>query len=369
MTSMMDKIRKMEEDKIITPPRFVIGGCQFMTMTGSIAYGCNEKGKSDLDIIGFTIPPKAEVFPHLAGHIHKFGRQKKGFDQWQKHGVKGMDGKSEYDFDIYNIVKYFMLCMENNPNMVDSLFTPEFCVLFKTEIGEMVRTERKIFLHKGSYHRFKGYAYSQLKKARDKREDSVKRLREFELEHDISHETTFQEVEEEMQRRGFMDGQFAAGDNVKDFKDLHKSQLIEYYEMYMREVRASKRFESQKIYNVDLKFLYHIVRLADEAEQILEFGDIDLQRNKEMMKAVRRGDMSYEDVEGWFHDKEKHLEKLYHSSKAVPDRPDEGRIKQLLLDCLEQHYGSLEGAIVVPGKARQVLRDIQELLDKHRELL
>lgn len=54
--------------------------------------------------------------------------------------------------------------MENNPNMCDSLFVPQRCVLFASKIGQMVRDNRKLFLHKGSYHKFRGYAYASLNK-------------------------------------------------------------------------------------------------------------------------------------------------------------------------------------------------------------
>jgi len=48
--------------------------------------------------------------------------------------------------------------------MIDSLFVPTECVLHSTAVGELVRDSRKKFLHKGCWHNFKGYAYSQLHK-------------------------------------------------------------------------------------------------------------------------------------------------------------------------------------------------------------
>lgn len=38
-------------------------------------------------------------------------------------------------------------------------------------------------------------------------------------------------------------------------------------------------------------------------------------------------------------------------------------IKELLLNCLEQHYGSLENCIVSPEKNTQALQEIQKILD------
>ena len=67
--------------------------------------------------------------------------------------------------------------MDNNPNMLDLLFVPTECVTHSTKIGDMVRDKRKLFLHKGCWHKFKGYAFSQMKKMESKEpEPDSKRL-------------------------------------------------------------------------------------------------------------------------------------------------------------------------------------------------
>lgn len=133
-------------------------------------------------------------------------------------------------------------------------------------------------------------------------------------------------------------------------------------------VAKSSRFQAQKECGLDTKFLYHVVRLIDEAEQILAEGDLDLQRNREQLKAIRAGEMSLAEVQAWFSVKEKELEALYTSSK-LQHKPDEGSIKQLLLHCLEEHYGSLEDCIVNPDAAVTALREANAVLDKYRSLL
>ena len=49
--------------------------------------------------------------------------------------------------------------------------------------------------------------------------------------------------------------------------------------------------------------------------------------------------------------------------------PDEARIKALLRQCLEEHYGSLEGCVVDPDRAVVALRRIQDELERVRDLL
>ena len=187
--------------------------------------------------------------------------------------------------------------MENNPNVLDSLFTPVTCVLHSTRIGEMVRENRRIFLHKGSWHKFKGYAYSQLHKM-----------------------------------------------------DIKTPQI------------GSKRAADIEAHGFDVKFAYHVVRLLDEVEQILTTGDIDLQRSREVLKAIRRGEWTAEQVREFFAQKEKALEAAYDNSK-LPHSPDEAQIKTLLLSCLEAHYGSLTDAVVVVGQERDLLKQIKALCE------
>lgn len=281
---------RLDKAGLIKPPRFVASNIMLEVMMGSVAYGVSSD-TSDVDIYGFCVPPRDVVFPHLAGEIEGFGRQKKRFDQFQQHHVKH-DGK-EYDLSIYNIVKYFSLCMENNPNMIDSLYVPDNCVLFSTQVGQMVREKRDMFLHRGAWHKFKGYAYSQLHKM-----------------------------------------------SSKD--------------------PTGKRLELREQYGMDVKFAYHTVRLLYEVEQILTEGTIDLQRHREHLKAIRRGEVPEQDIRQWAADKERSLERAYESS-TLRYSPDEEAIKGLLLECLEHHYGSIDDCVATEPRAVQAIREIAEI--------
>jgi len=48
--------------------------------------------------------------------------------------------------------------------------------------------------------------------------------------------------------------------------------------------------------------------------------------------------------------------------------PDEGKIKNLLLECLEMH-GSLDKCIVNPDAAVTALRQVSEIIEQNRKLL
>jgi predicted nucleotidyltransferase len=278
----------------ISPPSWLADNLVYETMMGSDAYGVSS-GASDSDVYGIVFPPKNLIFPHLAGEIQGFGNQIKRFEQWQEHHVMALD--KEWDFQVFSIVKYFQLAMENNPNILDSLFTPRRCLLSTTAVGERIREQRKLFLHKGSWHKLKGYAYSQLAKIATK----------------TAH---------------------------------------------------GKRIELIEKYGYDVKFAYHVVRLLLEAEMILVEHDLDLERHREVLKAIRRGEWTEPELRTWAATKEKDLEAAYASStlRAVPD---EAALKTLLLECLEAHYGDLSTAVVVEGEAERVLRQVAKLVGKY----
>jgi len=279
----------------VHPPSWLPTNLCFETVMGSVAYGVSSD-ESDVDIYGICLPPKEVVFPHLAGEIFGFGTQLKRFEQWQEHHVAAMD--KVWDFQVFGIVKFFQLAMENNPNVIDSLFTPRRCVLSSTAVGEYIREHRRDFLHKGAWHKFKGYAYSQLNKIRTK-------------------------------------------------------------------TATGKRAELVEAHGYDVKFAYHVVRLLLEVEQILVDRDIDLERDREQLKAIRRGEWTLPQLDAWAQEKEKQLEAVYHSS-TVPYAPDEALIRSHLMHCLEAHYGDLSSAVATPGEERRLLNQIARLTERYR---
>jgi predicted nucleotidyltransferase len=300
----MSTLERLSDRGLIKPPRWLPGSVQYETIMGSVAYGVSSE-TSDVDVYGWAIPQKDDIFPHLRGEVLGFGTPKARFQQYQEHHVHDADalgGRGRtYDLTIYGIVKFFNLAMHNNPNIIDSLFTPVNCILHSTRVGDIVRENRKLFLHKGAWSKFKNYAYAQLHKLSTK-------------------------------------------------------------------VPQGKRADLVIEHGHDTKFAYHVVRLILEVEQILVEGDVELQRNNEQLKAIRRGDWTEDYLREWFSQKQTELERVYSESK-LRQSPDESRIRSLLLSCLEDHYGSLESCVIDPDRAVAALKNVQAELEKVRDLL
>ncbi len=127
------------------------------------------------------------------------------------------------------------------------------------------------------------------------------------------------------------------------------------------QTKIGNRKELVEAHGFDTKNAYHLLRLLDYAEQILNEHDIDLRRNNEKWKAVRRGEVTKEEINDIFNLKEKQLETLYQTS-TLQHSPDENKIKTVLLNCLEEHYGSLTNIIRVEGKEEQCIGEIRKVL-------
>jgi predicted nucleotidyltransferase len=115
----------------------------------------------------------------------------------------------------------------------------------------------------------------------------------------------------------------------------------------------------------DTKFAMHVVRLLLQVEEILSTGDLTLDRNAKILRLVRDGDWSLEQLERWAEEKRRSLELIFAKTK-LPAEPDMDAIKSLLLQCIEHHYGSVTQAIVVDKSIQNLLDDLDNVLGKYR---
>jgi predicted nucleotidyltransferase len=288
-------VKKLNKAGLFTPKEEFVTDTVYEVLMGSVAYGVSND-TSDVDVYAVTVPPKTMVFPHLTGHIHGFGSAPKNFEVYQKHHMQ--KDEKEYDVAVYSLIKYFDLCAQNNPNMLDSLFVPDRCVLHMTDVGQHMRSHRKMFLSKQVFNKLRGYAFGELKKL----------------------------------------------------------------STYKPEANA-KRTKSFEKFGYDVKSGYHVVRLMREAEQILQEGDLDLELSREQLKAVRRGEWTLEQLTEWFHAKEKTLD-LLSTQSSLPVKADYGKLRTLITECLEIHYGSLDFALNTDPGLVEKFKRIKKIVEE-----
>ena len=61
----MSTLQRLTDRGLVKPPRWLPANVQYETIMGSVAYGVSSD-TSDVDVYGWAIPPKEDVFPHLA---------------------------------------------------------------------------------------------------------------------------------------------------------------------------------------------------------------------------------------------------------------------------------------------------------------
>jgi predicted nucleotidyltransferase len=165
-------LHDLEQAGYVKFPDFVYGSTHYLATVGSKSYGTDNED-SDTDLCGFCIPTKEIVFPHLAGHIHGFDTPKNSFTSFSFKAQHFNNSKVEGT--IYGIIKFFRLCANCNPSMVDCLFVDPDCVRHMTNIGTHVRDNRKLFLCKKVWSTYKGYAFKQFVKAKNKKPEGSRK--------------------------------------------------------------------------------------------------------------------------------------------------------------------------------------------------
>ena len=148
----------------------------FVTLHGSHAYGMAREG-SDVDVKGVLVPPKS----YFLGFNDRFGQFEGEFSKDFRIGdstfiekIEGMIGRKtevneKMDSSIYGIRKFFKLASDNNPNIIEVLFTDPSHHIISTPLWEKILDKRNLFLSTRTKFSFSGYAFSQLKRIKTHR--------------------------------------------------------------------------------------------------------------------------------------------------------------------------------------------------------
>lgn len=115
----------------------------FKARVGSHAYGTNVEG-SDEDFKGIYLQSPEDVLQN--GYREQYSVNK--------------------DETYYELRRFLELCLTGNPTMLELLYSPEDCIVYKHPIFDKLLEHRDKFLTKACKHSFSGYAYSQIDKAK-----------------------------------------------------------------------------------------------------------------------------------------------------------------------------------------------------------
>jgi uncharacterized protein len=231
---------------------------------------------SDMDVYGFAVPPVEHVFPHLTGYIHNFDPVPNTFKVFDPHKVKP---KTE-DGSDYDLAIYAI--------------THYFRLLAggNPNMVDSLFTRDEHVLHLGPVG----------KRVRDNR------------------------------------GLFLSQEVRTKYKGFAMQELQRV--LRQKKPNSEKRAAMIAKHGYDIKAAYHVVRLLLEAEQMLLTGDMDLASNAAILREIRAGEWTIEQMQSFNDDMMVRLD-VATEKTVLPQRPDMKALRRLLLECLEEKYGSL----------------------------
>lgn len=343
-------------------------------LAGSHGYGLN-RPDSDYDYRGVFIAPKR--------YYLGFDYIEQKDDGWDELGMfPFLDGNK--DTVIYELKKIIQLLSGANPNVLELLWLNEYPVL--TPVGQHLIKHREIFFSKKVKHTYSGYAFAQIKKMETHRKwllnppqkkpipsdfdieeapltkDELNAFLEY-LYHLIRGKIEFLEEAEQLYKlltadidfKGVLK-QYSLPDETleytqkltnsrKDFiRLLKKSQT---YQIALREWKAylswqenrnPARAEMERKSGFDLKHGMHCVRLLRSGLEILRTGEVIVDRtiagDAEDLKAILKGDYSYEQVMKMAEELVAEMEKVYEDS-SLPDKPNLEHINEFCIELVE----------------------------------
>jgi len=284
-------------------------GVVLETLMGSHAYGTNNQD-SDYDVVAVVMDKHDFLFPQRYGYTVGYNNL-----PTMKNGVlesKGpnkklvLDSGKEVEGEWRLLTNFCRLAVKGSPNLVEVLFAQRNLVTVGHEVGWMLRDNRKLFLSIAVFNSFKGYAFGQLDRLR---------------------------------------------------KDVNRGKT-----------ENPKRQEFLDKFGYDVKMAYHTLRLLDQLEQLLTVGDLDLMKNKEECKAMRKGEWgTWKEFEKFTLEKLRYVEDLSRNG-TLPPEPRTVAVGELLKNCVESYYGS-ESAMQKQATEYVSAAEVMKKLDRLERLV
>lgn len=248
----------IEETKELLPDNLILLGYR-----GSIAHGLyipssDPVSIDDKDIMGAFVAPLS----HYIG-MNPINTTKEKF-------IK------EWDSVSYEIQKLIFLLKKGNPNVLSLLWLDDNKIIHNTKWGEMLRTNKQLFVSKQVYHSFAGYAHGQFK-----------RMTHFKF-------------------NGYM---------------------------------GEKRKSLVEKFSYDVKNASHLIRLLKMCMEFLNEGTLYVERKSDadLLLSIKRGEWSLEKVQTEAERLFKLCEESYVRNK-LPAEPDHAAINELCIELILSYY-------------------------------
>lgn len=342
----------------------------FKCLAGSRAYGTNIE-TSDTDTRGCFIAPPNKILSCF-------------------ESIEQIEDKKN-DEVLYELGKFIKLSAENNPNLIELLFTPKENILFIDQAFQKLIDNSHLFLSKKCMHTFSGYAWSQMRRLKshckwinnpkDEKRPEIADFCKF-----IGLDGVVIKDRNELEKMGqnsflvetFGSTQFRVFQSNEFFKEklgfFSKDQINLKYVDIKNEILANKanfigffwcnieefekqttewnqywnwknnrnkvRAELEEKMNFDGKHALHLMRLLKMCKEILSTGEILVKRpDRDFLLDIRNGQYTYDEVLKMAEDLENECKELYNTT-SLPYGPNYQEIDKLYREILFGYWKS-----------------------------
>jgi predicted nucleotidyltransferase len=293
--------------------------------SGSLAYGTNLP-TSDIDIRGIFVADKEYYFSPWAS--------------CNELTIKGQDTK------FYEIQKYLSLLVDQNPNIVESLWVDSYSVIKSSAAYEYLRENREKLLSSKCKFTYSGYAYEQLKRIKGHKKwiNNPKEVKPKQIEYtSLVYATgesdlcniSFHRINGNV--LGCYEAEAGAASHFNDdyslniLKEKPKGKLkyiinfnkeqydhdLNDYNNYWewKNKRNKTRNELEEKFGYDTKHGMHLIRLLRTAKEILSEGVVKVKRPDYLdLLEIRNGKYSYDEIIALASDYENEVDQLYKTT-------------------------------------------------------
>ena len=334
----------------------------FECNAGSHLYGTNTE-LSDIDIRGVFIASKKYYF---------------GFEH-----IEQFESKGENDIVLYELRKFFRLCLDNNPNIVELLFVPESRSIVHSDIWKNIISNYELFISKKARYTFSGYAFSQLKRIKSHRSwllnppknqpsrkdfglpenkslitkdqlgafnkllsmylDDIKQFHPLKEQLDEMNETKnfLGIVQSKLPDSDCLKSLLPVDDNFIEAIQREKQflQANREWNQYVnwKKNRNPERAALEEKYGFDTNHGSHLYRLITEGEELLLTGKITFPRpDKDMLLDIKCGKYSYDNLMNIVGDIDLRFNELYEKS-TLPHKSDYNKVNELCIKIIERN--------------------------------
>lgn len=291
--------------------------------------------------------------------------------------VRECEDLDEEDTKLYELTHFMKLCLDCNPNIIETLWTDEGDIVTTSPAYQLLRDNRSKLLSKKIVHTFSGYAFSQLKRIKGHNKwinnpcpvEPPRQIEYMSLVQDFTDDRVFKASREDMMGwredhrlvpyGGDVYGMYKAvgyqlfsddftlntlfdGDRremgnplrIVKFNNEQYLQSRTTHSQYWqwKQNRNEMRGSLEEQFGYDTKHAMHLIRLLRMSSEIIETGQVIVKRpDAAELLSIRNGAWSYEELIEYADKVDAHTKEVLLPKCTLPNKPDLMFAAQLLM--------------------------------------